>query len=35
MVTTNTTNTTKLLTGTQVPELEVKTLDGKVWKLSE
>lgn len=35
MVTTNTTNTTKLLTGTQVLELEVKTLDGKLWKLSE
>ncbi len=32
---TNTTKTTKLLTGTQVPKLEVKTLDGKVWKLSE
>ncbi|MBD6621298.1 redoxin domain-containing protein [Komarekiella sp. 'clone 1'] len=30
-----TTNTTKLFTGTQVPELAVKTFDGKLWKLSE
>ncbi|WP_373538353.1 peroxiredoxin-like family protein [Chamaesiphon sp.] len=32
-MTTNTTKTSKLLTGTQVPALEVKTLDGKTWKL--
>lgn len=35
MMTTNTTMTAKLMTGTQVPELEVKTLDGKLWKLSQ
>jgi peroxiredoxin len=34
-MTTTETKTTKLLTGTHVPELEVKTLDGKLWKLSE
>jgi peroxiredoxin len=35
MMTTNTKKTIKLLTGIQVPELEVKTLDGKLWQLSE
>ncbi|MEQ9552021.1 MAG: hypothetical protein RIM23_20735 [Coleofasciculus sp. G3-WIS-01] len=36
MMTTETeTMTAKLMTGTPVPELEVKTLDGKLWKLSE
>ncbi|MTJ51213.1 AhpC/TSA family protein [Anabaena sp. UHCC 0253] len=34
-MTTTETKTIKLLTGTQVPELVVKTLDDKVWKLSE
>lgn len=34
-MTTTETKTTKLLTGVQVPKLEVKTLDGKVWKLFE
>ncbi|WP_217523306.1 redoxin domain-containing protein [Pleurocapsa sp. PCC 7327] len=27
--------TAKLMTGTQVSELEVKTLDGKLWQLSQ
>lgn len=36
MMTTKTeTMTAKLMTGTQVPELEVKTLAGKLWKISE
>lgn len=31
----NVTQSTKLLTGTPAPKLEVETLDGQLWKLSE